>query len=416
MTTYNSAIPADTQTIAGAPTDIRANFEGLRTGRVVDAGTLKGLIPGNATGNVPVANGTVCTNLNAEKVGGNLPSAFATATHTHIVATTSSNGLMSNTDKVKLIGIATGAEVNQNAFSTVSAGGVSVVADSETDTLALIAGANITLTGDATNDAITIAVSGTVPLAISAGACSGNSATATTATTATTTTGNAGTATKLAASRTIALSGKITGTATSFDGSVNISIPVTTVTADSCTGNSATATTASNATTAGGLAVNSTGVNNIANQIMRTDASGYSKFGAINTNLEDTTAAATSYYVETGGDGYIRPKSLADVKAELGVASAFDAGHLFGGNGYQKLGNGLLLQWVTVANTVAYTQKISFPIAFPQAVFGVVVGTWATTVVSGFTQNPNVWGIDTTGFYRSDYNDIKKVTFLFIGN
>ena len=39
--------------------------------------------------------------------------------------------------------------------------------------------------------------------------------------------GNAGTATKLAASKTIAISGGATGTATSFDGSKNITIPVT---------------------------------------------------------------------------------------------------------------------------------------------------------------------------------------------
>lgn len=38
---------------------------------------------------------------------------------TYGVATTSTNGLMSSSDKTKLNGIASGAEVNQNAFSTV---------------------------------------------------------------------------------------------------------------------------------------------------------------------------------------------------------------------------------------------------------------------------------------------------------
>lgn len=62
--------------------------------------------------------------------------------------------------KDKLDGIASGAEVNQNAFSNVKVGTTTVEADSKTDTLELIAGANITLTPDATNDTITISSSG----------------------------------------------------------------------------------------------------------------------------------------------------------------------------------------------------------------------------------------------------------------
>jgi hypothetical protein len=166
--TYNASNPADTQTIAAGPADMRTNFEGLRTGRVVDAGTVNGLSTGNATGNIPVANGTVCVNLNAEKVGGNLPAAFATAGHTHAVATTSSNGLLSNTDKTKLDGIATGAEANQMAFSNVLVGSTTIQADSITDTLTIIAGTNIALTPDATNDAVTVAVTGKVTSATTA--------------------------------------------------------------------------------------------------------------------------------------------------------------------------------------------------------------------------------------------------------
>ena len=59
--------------------------------------------------------------------------------------------------KNKLDGIAAGAEVNQNAFSTVKVGSTNVAADSKTDTLELVAGSNITLTPDATNDKVTIA-------------------------------------------------------------------------------------------------------------------------------------------------------------------------------------------------------------------------------------------------------------------
>ena len=78
------------------------------------------------------------------------------------VVTTSSNGLMSASDKSKLDGIAAGAEVNQKAFSNVTVGSTTITADSKTDTLTIAAGNNITLTPDATNDKITIAAKDTV--------------------------------------------------------------------------------------------------------------------------------------------------------------------------------------------------------------------------------------------------------------
>ena len=50
--------------------------------------------------------------------------------------------------------------VNQNAFSNVKVGTTTVAADSATDTLEFVAGSNIVLTPDTTNDKITIAVNG----------------------------------------------------------------------------------------------------------------------------------------------------------------------------------------------------------------------------------------------------------------
>ena len=75
------------------------------------------------------------------------------------VATTSANGLMSKDDKTKLDGIATGAEVNQNAFSNIKIGDKTVVADVKTDTVELVAGSNVTIT--AADDKITIASTNT---------------------------------------------------------------------------------------------------------------------------------------------------------------------------------------------------------------------------------------------------------------
>lgn len=81
------------------------------------------------------------------------------------VSTVSGKGLSTNdyttTEKNKLSGIASGAEVNQNAFSNVVVGSTTIAADGKTDTLTLVAGSNITLTPDATNDKVTIAATNT---------------------------------------------------------------------------------------------------------------------------------------------------------------------------------------------------------------------------------------------------------------
>lgn len=78
-------------------------------------------------------------------------------THTHNAATTSDAGFMSKDDKTKLNGVATGAEVNQNAFSKVTVGSTTINAGSKTDTFTLVAGSNVTLTPDSTNKKVTIA-------------------------------------------------------------------------------------------------------------------------------------------------------------------------------------------------------------------------------------------------------------------
>lgn len=64
------------------------------------------------------------------------------------------------TEKNKLSGIASGAEVNQNAFSNVVVGTTTIAADSKTDSLTIAAGDGVSITGDATNDKVTITNSG----------------------------------------------------------------------------------------------------------------------------------------------------------------------------------------------------------------------------------------------------------------
>ena len=65
-------------------------------------------------------------------------------------------------EKTKLSGIATGAEVNQNAFSKIAVNGQTTVeADAKTDTLTLVAGSNVTITTNASDDKVTITATDT---------------------------------------------------------------------------------------------------------------------------------------------------------------------------------------------------------------------------------------------------------------
>lgn len=157
---YNANLPDDNGFIADGPGELRENFRALKEDTIVNAGKLKGLEPGHASGNIPVSDGTLNSGLNADQLDGHDSAYFSADGHVHGAATPTSNGFMSNTDKAKLDGIAAGAEVNQNAFAKVKAGGVTIEADQKSDTLELVAGNAIAITPDAANDKVTIAVNG----------------------------------------------------------------------------------------------------------------------------------------------------------------------------------------------------------------------------------------------------------------
>lgn len=272
---FDKAKPMDDEYIAAGPAAIRENLRALKEDQIVDAGTVNGLAVGNASGNIPKANGTLCTNLNAQYLGGNPAGYFSPATHTHSTATTSSNGLMANTDKAKLDGIAAGAQVNQNAFAGVLVSGTTIQADAATDTLELVAGSNIALTPDATNDRITIGVTGTVPAATTAASCTGNAATATTLQTA----------------RTIGINGDATGTATSFNGSTNITIPVTLATSGVTAGTYSSVTVDAKGRVTGGSNPTTISANTTGNAATATTANAATT--AITANVATTAATCT---------------------------------------------------------------------------------------------------------------------------
>lgn len=76
-------------------------------------------------------------------------------------ATSETMGLMSTSDKSKLDGIQSGAQVNQNAWSNLKVGSTTISAANTTDTFELSAGSHVTITPDVSNKKITISAADT---------------------------------------------------------------------------------------------------------------------------------------------------------------------------------------------------------------------------------------------------------------
>jgi hypothetical protein len=149
------------------------------------------------------------------------------------------------------------------------------------------------------------------------------------------TTGNqntSGSAATLTTARNIAISGDVTGTATSFNGSSDITIS-SAITAGSIVDADINASAAivdsklATISTAGKVSNSATTATNAntASAIVARDASGNFSAGLITTAALDTATAASHYFVETGSDGVIRPKTLSDVRTEVVTTSSVNA-------------------------------------------------------------------------------------------
>ncbi len=77
------------------------------------------------------------------------------------IATQQQNGLMSNTDKAKLDGVAANAEVNQNAISSVKIGTTVISSNAKTGQISIVASSNnVSIVGDNATKQIKISVTG----------------------------------------------------------------------------------------------------------------------------------------------------------------------------------------------------------------------------------------------------------------
>lgn len=346
---YDSNKPGNDSYLADFPPEMREQLRAIINDQIVDAFKLCGLSPGNAIGNIPVSNGTECVNLNAQKLGGNLPAAFASVGHGHGVATGSSNGFMANTDKSKLDGIAGGAEVNQNAFANVVVGDTTIQADAKSDSLTLAAGANIALTPDATNDQVTIALNGVVPIT------NGGTGAATAA----------AALTNLGVTATAAELNYVDGVTSNIQTQLGGKAP----TSHASTGTGYGVASAANY----GHAMASAATPLVAGTAaVGTDNGLYAREGHVHpaqTSVSGNAATATKLAAAktiagAAFDGSanidISYNNLTDKPA---IPTSYDTAHLFATSGYQTLSNGLIVQW----GNIAAAGSSNFPIAFPNA-------------------------------------------------
>lgn len=139
----------------------KTKLDGIATGAEVNQNAFSNVLVGSTTisadGKTDTLTIAAGSNITLTPDASNDKVTIAAKDTTYSAATQSAAGLMSAADKTKLDGVATGAEVNQNAFSNVVVGSTTIAADGKTDTLTLTAGSNVTLTPDATNDKVTIA-------------------------------------------------------------------------------------------------------------------------------------------------------------------------------------------------------------------------------------------------------------------
>jgi hypothetical protein len=117
------------------------------------------------------------------------------------------------------------------------------------------------------------------------------------------------------------------------------------------------------------------------------------------------TLAGTGITVLSGDTAYLYCDGT-NVTFSLGLEILKDDGKSLATNGYQKLSNGLILQWGDYDDTLT-SKAVTFPIAFPNAVLAITPNTLAPTADTGGTTGTTSVVHDTislAGFTLSIYS------------
>jgi hypothetical protein len=139
-------------------------FSNIKVGTsTIAADTKMDIVEFVAGSNISVSADTINSKITISAINITPSSHIGTGGASHADATISVSGFMSPAMLTKLNGIATGAEVNQNAFSNIKVGESTIAADKKEDILEFIAGSNISLVSDVVNDSITINVTDVTP-------------------------------------------------------------------------------------------------------------------------------------------------------------------------------------------------------------------------------------------------------------
>jgi len=120
-----------------------------------------------------------------------------------------------------------------------------------------------------------------------------------------------------------------------------------------------------------GLAINTTGTNNVANQIVRTDVNGYVNFGWINSISGATTSTITR--ITASNDAYLRYVTPATFRTQITDPYYAPAGTVSGVTSVAT-GNGLTGGTITTTGTLSLDR--------PNSALGAVLATYGTTAGS----------------------------------
>ena len=206
-------------------------------------------------------------------------------------------------------------------------------------------------------------------------------------------TGNAATATKLQTARTI--------NGVSFDGTANITVTDSTK-APIAHSSSATTYGISTASVYGhAMASGATPLIN-GTASAGTDNGKFAREGHVHPT--DTTRAALASPAFTGTpaaptatSGTSTTQIATTAFVQDAITMGYDSAHLFSTNGYQKLSNGLIIQWGHVTDGASGNYTLTFPITFPSACFSIVLSLNMDVVIGNNVYESKVRTYTTTG-------------------